>query len=180
MERLDYLVDTRQPMRNLYLIRHAKSGWDNPSLADHDRPLNERGRRDAPAMAARLRQKGYPIDLLLTSTATRADHTAMAFAHAYEIPPADILRTRELYHAEVPDFLRVISRIEDRFLHVAIFSHNPGITDFAAWMQVASIDHMPTCAVFGLTTQAASWKDFPQARRRFYGFESPKTTLTGP
>jgi len=131
-------------------------------------------------MAERLRQKGYPIDLLLTSTATRADHTAMAFADAYEIPPADILRNRELYHAEVPDFLRVVSRIEDRFQYVAIFSHNPGITNFAAWLQVASIDHMPTCAVFGLTTEAASWKDFPRAPRRFYGFEFPKMMLTGP
>lgn len=130
-------------------------------------------------MAERLRQMGYPIDLILTSTATRADHTAMAFAQAYQIPRKDIIRTRDLYHAEVADFLRVIGRMEDRFQHAAVFSHNPGITTFADWLQVASIDHMPTCALFGLTTEADTWKDFLQAPRRFLCFESPKTTLPG-
>lgn len=164
-------------MRTLYLIRHAKSGWDDPSLSDHDRPLNDRGRKDAPMMAERLRQGGHPIDVILTSTALRAESTAMAFARAYGIPVSELVRTRMLYHPEPDDFLRVIRGIDDRYRYAALFSHNPGITDFADGLGLASIDHMPTCAVFGLTTQAASWSGFREAPRDFLFFDYPRNPL---
>lgn len=164
-------------MRTLYLIRHAKSGWDNPSLSDHDRPLNDRGRKDAPMMAERLRQGAHPIDVILTSTARRAESTAMAFARAFGIPENDLVRTRMLYHPEPDDFLRVIRGIDDRYRHAAVFSHNPGITDFAGGLGVAAIDHMPTCSVFALATEAASWREFREASRRFLFFDYPRNPL---
>jgi len=164
-------------MMTLYLIRHAKSGWDDPSLSDHDRPLNDRGRRDAPMMAERLRKAGHPIDVILTSTALRAEGTAMAFAAAYCIGDGDVVRTRMLYHADTDDFFRVIRGIDDRYRHAMLFSHNPGITDFATGLGVASIDHMPTCSVFALTTEAASWREFREAPRRFLFFDYPKNPI---
>jgi phosphohistidine phosphatase len=164
-------------MRTLYLIRHAKSGWDDPSLSDHDRPLNDRGRKDAPMMAERMRQAGHPIDVILTSTARRAERTAMAFAQAYGIRDGDLVRTRGLYHAEAGDFLRIITGIGDAYRHAAVFSHNPGITLVAGGLGVAAIDHMPTCAIFGLVTEAVSWSDFAAAPRRFLFFDWPKNPL---
>lgn len=161
-------------MSTLYLIRHAKSGWDDPSLSDHERPLNDRGRRDAPMMAERLRRAGHPMDVILTSTARRAESTAMAFAAVYGIAEADLVRTRVLYHADADDFLRVIRGIDDRYRHAALFSHNPGITAFADGLGVATIDHMPTCSVFALTTEAASWTAFRDTPRRFLFFDYPK------
>lgn len=164
-------------MRTLYLIRHAKSGWDDPSLADHDRPLNDRGRKDAPMMAERMRRTGHPIDLILTSTARRAERTAMAFAQAYGIRDEDFIRTGRLYHAAADEFLRIIAGIGDSYRHVAVFSHNPGITLFAGGLGVAAIDHMPTCAIFGVVTEASSWRDFAVAPRRFLFFDWPKNPV---
>ena len=160
-------------MRTIYLIRHAKSGWDDPTLSDHDRPLNERGRRDAPMMAERMRKAGHGIDLILTSTALRAETTAMAFAHAFGLGMGDVVRLRNLYHAEPNDFMRAIRGIDDRFGQVALFSHNPGITFFAAGLGVATIDHMPTCSIFALGTEAATWQEFPSAPRRLLFFDYP-------
>lgn len=174
---LAYLEGQNLLMRTLYLIRHAKSGWDDPSLSDHERPLNDRGRRDAPMMAERLRRAGHPIDLILTSTALRAVGTAMAFAEAFGIGETNLVRTKILYHADPDVFLRVIRGIDDRYRHAALFSHNPGITDFADGLGVAAIDHMPTCSVFALTTEAASWKEFRIAPRRFLFFDYPKNPL---
>lgn len=82
-----------------------------------------------------------------------------------------------LYHADADDFLRVIRGIDDRYRHAALFSHNPGITDFAGGLGVAAIDHMPTCSIFALTTEAAAWKEFREAPRRFLFFDYPKKPL---
>ncbi|MBP8245140.1 MAG: histidine phosphatase family protein, partial [Chitinophagaceae bacterium] len=78
-------------MKKLILVRHAKSDWGNPGLDDIDRPLNERGKKDAPAMASRLLDKGVKIDLIVSSPAKRAAKTARFFAEAYDIKKQDIV-----------------------------------------------------------------------------------------
>ena len=161
-------------MKSLILVRHAKSSWGDFSLPDFERPLNERGKHDAPMMAARLMGKKIKPDLLVSSPAKRAKKTAQAFAETLDIKKDSILYREELYMAGIGQFYSVISNLDDAFNKVALFSHNPGITQFANEMGVAKIDEMPTCSIFAVTTNADSWADFRDAKKEFWFFDYPK------
>jgi phosphohistidine phosphatase len=161
-------------MKSLILVRHAKSSWDDPSQSDYDRPLNDRGRKDAPMMAKRLVAKGIRSDALVSSPAIRAFTTAQAFAAAMDIPKHLLHTAGPLYMAGPADFFRVIASLDDGVGTAALFSHNPGITDFANLLGVARIDHFPTCSVLGIHADTAHWKDFETARKSFWFFDFPK------
>ncbi|MEP6847087.1 MAG: histidine phosphatase family protein, partial [Panacibacter sp.] len=121
-------------MKSILLIRHAKSSWDTPSQKDFDRPLNDRGHHDAPAMAERLLNKKIKIDAFISSTAKRAFTTAKYFAKAYDQSEQQIIKASELYEAPYDVFDDVVSKVEDTFDTIAIFAHNPGITAFANYL----------------------------------------------
>jgi phosphohistidine phosphatase len=161
-------------MKSLLLIRHAKSSWGDFSLPDFDRPLNERGKHDAPMMARRLLKKGVTLDLLVSSPAKRAKRTAQVFAEEFQKDKESVLYKDELYLAGSEQFYSVISKLDDSVNHVAIFSHNPGITTFANSLEVASIDDMPTCSIFAITSTAESWSAFRKAKKEFWFFDYPK------
>ncbi len=129
-------------MRTLVLIRHAKSDWASPGLDDHDRPLNERGRRDAPVMAGRLAARGIRADALLSSTALRARTTADAFAAALGV--ATELR-EDLYGAPARALLSHAAATGTQT--VVVVAHDPGMTVLADQLSDGGIGHMPTCAV---------------------------------
>ena len=141
---------------------------------DFNRPLNERGRRDAPAMAEKLKGKEVVIDCIISSTATRALQTAHCFAAVYDIPQTKIVQLPSLYHAPVHDFYEAISKIPDKFSSVALFSHNPGITDFINKLTTTHIDNMPTCAVFAVKADLDEWKLFEESNHSFWFFDYPK------
>lgn len=145
-----------------------------PGLSDMERPLNERGKKDAPEMAKRLLQKNIHPDLLVTSTATRARNTCLAFAAILEIEKENIIESAGLYMAGIDAFLEVIASLPDNAQCVALFSHNPGITEFANTLTHARIDHLPTCAVFGATASCAHWTDFAKQEKAFWLFDWPK------
>ena len=161
-------------MKQLLIIRHAKSSWDISTLNDFDRPLNARGHDDAPMMAKRLLDKKISIDAFVSSTAKRALTTAAYFAETYEAKENAIIKTPELYHASSKDFYEVIKKINDKFNSIAIFSHNPGITDFVNDLTKTKIDNMPTCGVFAVKVNINSWKDFADAKKEFLFFDYPK------
>ena len=144
---------------------------------DFDRPLNDRGHRDAPAMAKRMVDRKVKFDALITSTALRAFTTANYFATVYSretkqtIP---LIEIPELYLAEPSVFFDVISKTNDEFNKIAIFSHNPGITDFINQLGVAQINEMPTCGIFAVTINTNSWFDFKKAKKQFLFFDYPK------
>jgi phosphohistidine phosphatase len=160
-------------MKSLLLVRHAKSSWDDPTQTDIERPLNERGRKDAPMMARRLVAKGIHPDKLVSSPARRAFTTAEAYAAVLDIPKS-LSQAASLYMASPVDFLRVIESLDDASDVVALFSHNPGITDFANLLGVLRIDHFPTCAVLGVRADTTHWKDFATAKKSFWFFDYPK------
>ena len=162
-------------MKTLILIRHAKSDWSGDGLPDFDRPLNERGKKDAPVMATRLLDKKIPVDLFIASPAKRAAKTARYFAEAYGKTKADILFKEELYLPATDVFYKVIEHMSDAFNHVALFSHNNGITDFANELTVARIDNIPTCGIFAVNIHCDHWKDFREAQKEFWFFDSPKS-----
>lgn len=161
-------------MKSLIVIRHAKSSWDFSVLNDFDRPLNERGHKDAPMMAKRLLDKKIPIDAFISSTAKRAFTTAAYFADMYDVKEKNIIKVPELYHAASAVFYDVIENTNDSFNTIALFSHNPGITDFVNQLTNTRIDDMPTCGVFAVTIKTECWKDFANAEKAFWFFDYPK------
>lgn len=164
-------------MKTLILIRHAKSSWDHPGLSDFDRPLNERGKKDAPEMAMRLKEKGIELDHLVSSPAKRARKTAKYFAQEFGLAKEDIQLVEELYGATHSAFSSAVSDVSDKYNTVALFSHNPGITEFASSLTNVRVDDMPTCAMFGVQSEVDSWKDFTKAEKKFLFFDYPKNPL---
>lgn len=161
-------------MKELLLVRHAKSSWANPGQDDFDRPLNERGQKDAPMMAKRMIERGVAINGIISSTALRAITTARFFAIENAIAEKDIMQHEFLYHAPPERFLKAILQIPDRISTAAIFAHNPGITDFVNQLTDARIDDMPTCAVFAIKIDTDTWKEFTNASKTFWFADWPK------
>ncbi len=164
-------------MKTLLLVRHAKSSWDTPGMKDFDRPLNERGKADAPEMAKRVKDKGINIDLLVSSPAKRAKKTAQYFAEVFGEKKAEIKLVDELYLAAPEAFIKTIHTLDDHSSSVAMFAHNPGITEFASSLSNVRVDDMPTCAVFAVQADVNHWKDFMQADKKFLFFDYPKNPI---
>jgi len=164
-------------MKTLILIRHAKSSWDAPGLSDIDRPLNERGKKDAPEMAKRLKGRKLDIDLFVSSTAKRARKTAKYFAEEFDVKKEDIKLVEDLYLATPTAFQKTISELNDKHDVVAVFSHNPGITEFANSLTSVHIDDMPTCSMFALSINTDSWNNFEISEKKFLFFDYPKNAL---
>ena len=161
-------------MKQLILVRHAKSDWTNPSLDDFDRPLNDRGRADAPMMAKRMLSREISIDAFIASPAKRAAKTAKAFAEAYGKKKSDIIFIEKLYHADIAAFLSAITATDNAHDTIAIFSHNFGITDFANTLTDTRIDNIPTCGIFAIKIEANDWTGFKEAPKEFWFFDFPK------
>jgi phosphohistidine phosphatase len=161
-------------MKSLLLIRHAKSSWETDVLNDFDRPLNERGKREAAEMAKRLVKNKIAVDHFVSSPARRAKKTAKLFIKGYGKNEGEILYIPELYHASVQTFINVVSGLQDDYGTVAIFSHNPGITEFANTLASVQIDNMPTCGIFAVKAPVASWSEFADAPKELLFFNYPK------
>lgn len=164
-------------MKTLLLVRHAKSSWDNIDQQDIDRPLNERGKKDAPEMAKRLKDKGVKVDGWISSPARRARRTAVFFAEELGDKKEDILLIDELYMAGSSAFERVIASLPDKYDTVAIFAHNPGITEFANTLTNVHVDDMPTCAVYAVAGDTDKWATFRAGDKSFLFFDYPKNPL---
>jgi phosphohistidine phosphatase len=143
-------------VRRLLLARHAKSSRDDPALADRDRPLNDRGLRDAPRMGARLAKHGLRPDLIVSSPAVRALETARLLAKPLHYA-ADAIVVDERVYAATPDaLLDVIRAFDDEAKCVLLVGHNPEMSALARrWS--SDIDELPTCAVADFRFEIKSW-----------------------
>ncbi len=171
------LIQKLFKLKTLLLIRHAKSSWDDDGLSDFERPLNDRGKKDAPLMADRLHERGIKIDAYLTSPAKRAKKTAEQFAKRYKKKAEDLILKTELYLAGEENFSSLIEKLDDDFDCVAIFSHNPGITDFANSLTDAQIDNIPTSGIFAVSIEAKKWNKFREAKKKFLFFDYPRALV---
>ena len=142
-------------MKTLLLLRHAKSNWDDEALADYDRPLNERGRHDAPRMGRHLARLDLVPDLIVASGARRAAATAKraAFAAGY---PGDIRYTDELYLADPETFLEIARETDDVVARLMLVGHNPGIEELVTAL-TGHDERMPTAAVAGFRLAIDHW-----------------------
>ena len=143
-------------MKELFIIRHAKSSWSDPGLSDFDRPLNSRGENDAPFMGDILTDRGFFADGIYSSTANRAITTARVIAEhtAYK---GQIIKKDSFYHASASDLLKEINRFDDAFNRVFMFGHNPGFTYLAEQLTNEGFGNVPTCGIVGVRFDFDSW-----------------------
>jgi phosphohistidine phosphatase len=161
-------------MRSLTLVRHAKSSWDNAALADFDRPLNERGRRDAPVMAQRFAHSAETPLQLVASPAVRATSTALVFAEALNIPSDAIRFEPEIYEADVDTLMAVVRSLNDAIPNALLFGHNPGFTDFCNALARCDFKELPTCAVARIDLNIDRWQDVAPMCGRLAAYSFPK------
>lgn len=161
-------------MKRISLLRHAKSSWDHPGLADFDRPLNQRGRRDAPEMGRRFKARGQIPDLIISSPALRAITTARMAAREMGFPEGNIIEEHALYHASASRILAVVQSLESYAEHLMLIGHNPGFNDLANRLSEARIDNLPTAAVFCVDFDVEDWSDIGTGQGRFAYFDCPK------
>lgn len=157
-------------MKYLLFIRHAKSDWSH-DLPDFDRSLNERGHKDAPTMAKHLLAQDIPIDEFVSSPAKRAITTARYFAESYRNPK--VRKVEHLYEPHFEDFENTILSLDDKFTSVALFSHNPTISEFVSSLIQENIE-FPTCGVAIIALNCTEWSLFETAEKRLVHFFKPK------
>ncbi|SKB38809.1 SixA phosphatase family protein [Daejeonella lutea] len=133
--------------KQLLLVRHAKSDWDNAKLSDFDRPLNTRGEKSAPEMANRLLKKRLIPEQLVSSPALRALSTARLFAKELGIEKSLILTEPEIYEALTSTLMAVINDLDNHSSFTALFGHNPGITSVVSNLCNNDLVNIPTCGM---------------------------------
>jgi phosphohistidine phosphatase len=164
-------------MKTLTIVRHAKSSWDHPGLTDQKRPLNKRGKRDAPLMGQRVRENGIRPSLILSSPATRAWATAKIIAAAITYPLEFLQREDSLYHASVDDILDVIVAQDPGFNSLMVVGHNPGLTNFANYLSPGLTTNLPTAGVVSVEIEQDDWDLFAQPPTSLLLHDYPKKTL---
>ena len=164
-------------MKRLYLVRHAKSSWGDPELADIDRPLNNRGKRDAPDAGRRLKKRKVKPDLIISSPAKRARRTARVIAEQIGYPAERVVINDAVYHAAANELLAVVREIDDACGEAMMFGHNPGFTDLAGLLTGASVDNLPTCAIFCVDFDSDSWRDVAETKGTLVFLDYPTMHL---
>ena len=161
-------------MKTLYLIRHAKSSWDYPELTDFERPLNKRGKRDAPIMGQRLKKRSVLPDLMLSSPANRALTTCQIIANEIGYPSTGILTRNEIYHAGSQTLLSIVQSLKDKNQSVMIFGHNPGFTHLANELTSMNLNNIPTCGVFACEFASETWQTIQYGQGKLLFYDYPK------
>ncbi|MBC8044812.1 MAG: histidine phosphatase family protein [Rhizobacter sp.] len=162
-------------MKTLYLVRHAKSSWKDELMDDFERPLNARGRRDAPVIASVLRRWNISPDLILASPANRAITTARIFAKVLGYAEDRIVTLMTIYDASPLKLIEIVQQIETPVEQGMLFGHNTALTETANLLTNASIENIPTCGVVAVDFDLSSWKDVRKGSGTVKFAEFPKT-----
>lgn len=161
-------------MKRVFLIRHAKSSWEHANLRDIDRPLNERGKKDAPIMAKAFRKNLGTVDQLISSPANRAYTTAQVFAKEFSISSKDILIREEIYGATIDQMLKLINSFDDSRTKICLFGHNPTFTYLAEKLADINIGNLPTCGIVGIEFEVDSWAAVSLGSGQDFYYDYPK------
>ena len=167
-------------IKELFLARHAKSSWDDPTIYDHDRPLNERGFRNAPEMGRRFSDREVSPDALISSTALRARTTAEIMAISLNCPKDGIVLDCALYHASATELQEYIGGLDDAHFSVMLFGHNPGMTSLVSHLFGLALDNLPTCGVVHLNFSVESWVEASRSMPCEATIDFPKNTTGSP
>ncbi len=161
-------------MKTLTLVRHAKSSWSDATLGDRKRPLNQRGKRDAPMMGQRLADYGVRPSLIISSPAKRAWSTAKIIAEALSYPREFLQREDSLYLASLDDFLDVLVAQDQDFNSIMVVGHNPGMTDFANFLSPGLTNNLPTAGVVSVEIDQDHWNLYERPKTRLLLYDYPK------
>ena len=161
-------------MKKIYILRHCKSAWDNPGLADIDRPLNKRGKKDAPLMAEVMRRMEYIPDIVLSSPSVRTKLTIKPVVKALNIKKEQIFFEPTLYHGYAEDFEELITQQDDDHQSLLMVGHNPGITYIANSCIGESVYNVPTGGLLYIESDADKWEDFSFKSSKLVRFHYPK------
>jgi phosphohistidine phosphatase len=161
-------------MKTLYLLRHAKSSWEFDHLSDHDRPLNKRGRNDAPLMGQKMAERNIRPDLILTSPAVRALSTASLVAKELGHDLEKIAVEERAYHADEFELLQIIQETPQKVEELMFVGHNEGLTDLVNHLSPSPLDNVPTTGIVSLSFDCSSWTEIHPQNARFNFFDYPK------
>lgn len=161
-------------MKTLVLVRHAKSSWKDSALADIDRPLSPRGKRDAPRMASRFAARDIDVELVICSPSKRTRRTAKMFCGEIGYEWNEVQLEERLYEASRKQILEVIREVDDDIDALMLFGHNPGFTDLVNSFAPRPIDNVPTSGVVIMTFDTTRWKHVPKLEPKDFSFDYPK------
>lgn len=161
-------------MKTLTIFRHAKSSWNQPELSDHDRPLNKRGKQDAPVMGDRLGAAGIRPSLILSSSAVRASKTARTVAKQIAYPIEFLQREPGLYHAGVNKLLDIIAVQDEGFNSIMVVGHNPGLTDLANEFIPGLTSNIPTAGFVSIKIDTDDWNLRTRKSAELIKYDYPK------
>ncbi|WP_375057313.1 histidine phosphatase family protein [Zobellella sp. DQSA1] len=161
-------------MKRLTLVRHAKSSWDDPTLADLDRPLGARGLKDLPVMAPFAAARLPPVDLLLCSPARRTRDTALAFAAAFGYPEGGMVFDAGLYEASGTRIMGLLRGLPGNVGHLLLVGHMPGLGELSRMLCGGPGDKFPTCAVLHMRLAIVGWSELQAGRGEQLWYQTPK------
>jgi phosphohistidine phosphatase len=146
-------------MKTVYIVRHAKSSWENPLLPDDQRPLLEKGKKRTKKIIDFLLRQDVSVDLMISSHAVRALETAKILAHALRYPKENIRIDSRIYSTDGNGLFDEFNDLPEKSSSVMIIGHNPALTDFVNSFLDAKIDHLPTSGVFSITFRTERWEE---------------------
>ncbi len=163
-------------MKKIFLVRHAKSSWKNPNLSDRHRPLNKRGKQNAPMMAERLREREELPDLIVASPAKRAQSTAKRIAKGIGYNLENIATDEMLYFQDMEGVLDVIRRTDERYQSVMVIGHNPEMTELLNNLVGFITGNMPTCAIATMEFDG-DWTNLKLGGAELLSYDFPKNVI---
>lgn len=152
-------------MKELIVVRHAKSSWDHDGLADHERPLLEKGKKRTRKIISYLQEQGVKPEFILTSSALRARETALYIAMGLGLDKGLVKVDPALYHADADQLMEQFDDLSDNFNSVMLVGHNPALTNFVNFFLVPPIDWLPTSGVVALQFETDRWDEIRSAQR---------------
>jgi phosphohistidine phosphatase len=162
-------------MKRLILVRHAKSSWKNPGLKDFARPLNGRGKQNAPMMGKRLLGSGILPEVVVSSPAKRAWSTARLIASEIHFKEENLIADPEVYEADVDTLMEIIGNFSGDWQDVMLVGHNPGLTDLAERLTDQAFGNLPTCAICCIAFAVENWSEISYGSGRVYHYDDPKS-----
>lgn len=161
-------------MKTIILTRHAKSSWDNPDWTDFERPLNERGLRDAPFIADVVSKLVVKPDLIISSSAVRAATTSRIFAKQLNYDENTIRFDKGIFERGPKYIIKILSELDDKLNLVMLFGHNPDMTSLYSYFSGDYMDNIPTCGSFCVDLEVDSWKHISDENGTIRFYEYPK------
>jgi len=161
-------------MKTLFLIRHAKSSWEDASLSDKERPLKKRGVSDAQIMGKVLHKHGIKPIQIISSPAIRALHTAEIIAAQLGFDKKKIEKNKQLYFEGIENIFKVIQSLDAKTNTAFIFGHNPDFTQLVNLFSATGIENLPTCGIAGIEFNVKDWSEATAATGKLLFYDFPK------